>query len=151
MRLVFTVFLLALATSARAGPAADIDRLAWMAGAWIEETPKETTRETWLPPLDGAMAGVGQTNVPGRKPRIEHMTITAEAAGVTFTAFVPGQAPTPFVLRRGPDGEAVFENLAHDFPQRVIYRRCGDQLCARIEGVVRGAPAAKSWTYRRLR
>lgn len=97
------------------------------------------------------MAGAGQTNVAGRPPRIEHMTITVEPAGVTFTAFVPGQPPTPFVLRPGPDGEAVFENPAHDFPQRVIYRRCGDQLCARIEGLLRGTPTAKSWTYRRLR
>lgn len=57
MRLVFTVFLFVLATSARAGPAADIGRLAWMAGAWIEETPKATTRETccrpWTAPWPG--------------------------------------------------------------------------------------------------
>lgn len=68
-----------------------------------------------------------------------------------FTAIVPGQPPTPFVLKSGPDDEAVFENARHDFPQRVIYRRCGEQLCARIEGVIKGEPASQSWTYRRLR
>lgn len=151
MRLAFTLFALALSTSTQAAPADDVTKLSWLAGSWIEEKVAATTRETWLPPMDGAMAGAGQTNAPGRKPRIEHMKITAEPEGVTFTAIVPGQPATPFALLPGPDGEAVFENKAHDFPQRVIYRRCGDQLCARIEGVVRGRPASQSWTYRRLR
>jgi len=151
MRLVFTLFALALGTSAQAAPADDLAKLSWLAGSWIEQTATTTTRETWLPPMGGAMAGAGQTNASGRKPRIEHMKITTEAEGVTFTAIVPGQPPTPFVMIAGPDGEAVFENKAHDFPQRVIYRRCAEQLCARIEGTVRGQPAARDWTYRRLR
>lgn len=151
MRLAFTLLAIALATSAQAAPADYLAKLSWLAGSWIEQKAATTTRETWLPPLGGAMAGAGQTNASGRKARIEHMTITAEAAGVTFTAIVPGQPPTPFVMLPGPDGEAIFENKAHDFPQRVIYRRCGEQLCARIEGTVRGQPAAQDWTYRRLR
>jgi hypothetical protein len=150
MRLVFTLIALALGTSARSAPADDVAKLSWLAGSWIEEKAIATTRETWLPPMGGAMAGAGQTNASGRKPRIEHMMITAEPEGATFTAIVPGQAPTPFVLTPGQDGEAVFENKGHDFPQRVIYRRCGEQLCARIEGVIRGEPASQSWTYRRL-
>jgi hypothetical protein len=42
----------------------------------------------------------------------------------------------------------VFENLAHDFPQRIIYSRAGDQLTARIEGPMNGKPAAMEWRYR---
>lgn len=152
MRLVFTLIALTLATTARAAPADPLSGLAWMSGSWIEARDGVVTRETWLPPLGDAMAGTSQTNAPGRKPRIEHMTITAEPGGVTFTAILPGQPPTPFALRpRGSGDEAVFENPGHDFPQRVIYRPCGENLCARIEGVVKGAPASKSWVYRPLR
>jgi hypothetical protein len=97
------------------------------------------------------MAGAGQTNASGRKPRIEHMKITAEAEDVTFTAIVPGQPPTPFVMIAGPDGEAVFENKAHDYPQRVIYRRCGEDLCAAVEGVVKGKLQREEWRYTRLK
>jgi hypothetical protein len=36
---------------------------------------------------------------------------------------------------RAGEGEAVFENLAHDFPKRILYRRLPDGgLLARIEG-----------------
>ena len=82
---------------------------------------------------------------------ITNARITAEPAGVTFTAIVGAQPPTAFVMRAGPDGEAVFENLAHDFPQRVIYRRCGADLCARVEGQVKGRTEAQEWRYTRIR
>lgn len=131
--------------------AGEVAKLEWMAGAWIQEKDGAVVRETWLAPLDGAMAGVGQTTRPGRKAFIEFATITAEPAGATFTATLPGQPPTPFVLIPGGDGEAVFENRAHDFPQRVIYRRCGEDLCARIEGTIRGKPESEEWRYRRAR
>jgi len=139
-----------MAAAALDGSAA-VAKLDWLAGAWISEKDGVVVRETWLAPRDGAMAGAGQTNRPGRKPFIEFMRITAEPAGVTFTAIPPGQPPTPFVKRPGADGEAVFENTAHDFPQRVIYRRCGADLCARIEGTVGGKLQAQEWHYRRDR
>jgi len=131
--------------------AADVAKLEWLAGTWMQEKDGVTVRETWLAPKDGVMAGVGQTNRSGRKPFVEYVKISAEPAGATFTAMLPGQAPTPFVLLPGPDGEAVFENKAHDFPQRVIYRRCGEDLCARVEGIQRGRPASEEWRYRRVR
>lgn len=131
--------------------AADVARLEWLAGTWLHEKDGVTVRETWLAPKDGVMAGVGQTNRPGRKPFVEYVKISAEPAGATFTAILPGQPPTAFVMLPGPDGEAVFENKSHDFPQRVIYRRCGEDLCARVEGIVMGKPASEDWRYRRLR
>jgi len=151
MRIALALTAIAIASAARAAPADDVGKLGWMAGAWIQEKDGVTTRETWLPPLEGAMAGVSQTTRPGRRAQVEFMAITAEPAGATFTATLPGQPPTPFVLKPGADGEAVFENPAHDFPQRVIYRRCGEDLCARIEGTTKGQAASQAWRYRRLR
>ena len=128
-----------------------VAKLDWMAGSWVQEKDGVTVRETWLAPKDGVMGGVGQTNRPGRKPFIEYVKITAEPAGATFTATLPGQPPTPFVMLPGKDGEAVFENKAHDFPQRVIYRRCGEDLCGRVEGLVKGKLQFEEWRYRRIR
>lgn len=130
--------------------AAELPDLSWMAGGWQLEKDGVVTRETWLAPLGGTMAGVTQTDRPGRPVEVEFATISLEPTGVTFTARVKNQAPTAFVLQPGADGEAVFENLRHDFPQRVIYRRCGPDLCARIEGTVRGELRAVEWRYRRM-
>lgn len=130
---------------------ADVAKLSWMAGTWMQEKDGVVVRETWLAPREGVMGGVGQTNRPGRKPFVEHVKISAEPAGVTFTALLPGQPPTAFVLLPGPDGEAVFENKAHDFPQRVFYRRCGEDLCAGVEGLVKGELKRDEWRYTRVR
>ena len=138
-------------TALLADASADVAKLEWMAGSWVQEKDGVTVRETWLSPKDGVMGGVGQTNRPGRKPFIEFVKISAEPAGATFTALLPGQPPTPFVLISGKDGEAVFENKAHDFPQRVIYRRCGQDLCGRVEGLVGGKLQFEEWRYRRIR
>ena len=141
--------LLLCATAARAQPAEPLARFRFMAGLWAETKDGVVTREAWMPPLGEAMAGATQTNRPGRPPAIEHAKITIEAAGVTYTAIVPGQTPTPFVLKPGGPNEAVFENLARDFPQRVIYRACGPDLCARIEGTMDGKLQSQEWRYRR--
>jgi hypothetical protein len=138
---------LMLAAAVAATPA-DVEALGWLAGSWIERRGETVVREVWLAPMGGTMAGVNQANRPGRKPQVEAMRITVEPAG-TFTATVPGQPPTAFVLRPGPPGEATFENLAHDFPQRVIYRRCGEDLCARIEGQVAGRLQSQDWRFLR--
>jgi len=145
------MILAALLLLAAAAPADEVDRLAWLAGTWTSTKDGVTVSEVWHAPSNGAMGGVGQTNRPGRRAFIEHMKITAEPAGVTFTAITSGQAPTPFVLIRSADGEVVFENKAHDFPQRVIYRRCGQDLCARAEGTVKGKLQAEDWRYTRAR
>ena len=139
------------AVALMADAASDVAGLSWMAGTWTQEKDGVVVRETWLAPRDGVMGGVGQTNRPGRKPFVEYVKISAEPAGATFTAMLPGQPPTAFVLLPGADGEAVFENKAHDYPQRVFYRRCGEDLCAGVEGFVKGELKREEWRYQRVR
>ncbi len=131
--------------------AADVGKLGWLAGTWVQEKDGATVREMWLPPRDGAMAGVTLTTRPGKPPLVEFAKITVEPEGVTFTAVVGRQPPTAFVLVAGGDGEAVFENKAHDFPQRVFYRRCGADLCAGIEGVSDDGVERQAWRYTRAK
>ena len=147
-RLAFVLLL--CAAPAAAGEPPTVADLAWMSGSWMQEAAGKTVRETWNAPYQGAMGGVGQTHRPGKPVSTEFMTITAQSAGVTYTAYTGGQPPTPFVLKPGKPGEAVFENLAHDFPQRVIYRKCDQDLCARIEGTIEGQLRGMDWRYRRV-
>jgi hypothetical protein len=151
MRIAIALIALATATPVLAAPADDVAKLSWMAGTWTQQKDGATVRETWLAPLGGAMGGAGQTNAPGKPAFVENMKITAEKAGATFTYLPPGQTPVPFVLISAKDGEATFENRANDFPQRVTYRRCGADLCARIEGAVQGKLQFEEWHYTRAK
>jgi hypothetical protein len=105
--------------------------------------------ETWLAPEGGVMPGVGRTIRPGRT-EVEYMRIDEAEGTLVFIALVAGQPPTAFPAISVTAEGVVFENPAHDFPQRVIYRRCGVQLCARIEGMVDGKVRGMDWRYDRV-
>ena len=60
-----------------------------------------------------------------------------------------GRAPTAFRLVEVSGQRAVFENPGHDFPQRIIYRREGDTLHARIEGNQNGELRYSEWQWKK--
>lgn len=134
-----------------ANASAEVADFAWMTGTWTMERDGVTTVETWLPAVAGTMAGVTQTNLRGRAAEVAFATISEEPAGMTFSARSKLKTPVLFVLKPGGGEEAVFENLAQDFPQRVIYRRCDEDMCARLEGMVRREPRSVEWRYRRVK
>jgi Protein of unknown function (DUF2442) len=60
---------------------------------------------------------------------------------IRFADGVEGEVDLSYLAGRGfsPEREVVFENLEHDFPQRVIYKLDGDGvLRASIEGLQKG-------------
>jgi hypothetical protein len=56
-----------------------------------------------------------------------------------------------FKLKESGDQRIVFENAAHDFPQRILYWRDGDELMARIEGTVKGKERSEAWRFTRAK
>jgi uncharacterized protein DUF6265 len=141
-------YLMAVAAAA-AQPASDPRQpdLDWLSGYWLSCEDGVEVSETWSQRRGGIMLGssitIGDDAFSWEQTRIE-----ASEAGLTFHAQPRGQAPAEFRLLRGGAGEAVFENLEHDFPQRVIYRRQGDRLTGRIEGVAGGQEQSMEWHYR---
>ena len=56
-----------------------------------------------------------------------------------------------FLLARLSETEVVFENLAHDFPQRIIYRlQAEGYLTGRIEGEIEGEARAVDFPLQRV-
>jgi hypothetical protein len=136
--------------SALATAKAEVAKLSWMAGVWTAHSGGATIHLTWLPPLDGAMGSVNQTALPGQAVRTEFITIAADDDGVVFNPVMAGTKLGVYRKQPGPDDEAVFENPQSAFPRRVTYRRCGVDLCTRLEGEVNGKPAVLDTRYTRL-
>jgi len=128
-------------TTARAqAPVDPLGPVAWLAGCWQHTQRDAGSVEQWTAPAGGLMLGMGRLVKNGRVVEFEFMQIRADADGqLSFIAQPQGRPPTAFKLLRQSDTEVVFENPAHDFPQRVRYRReAADQLVARIEGLRNG-------------
>jgi hypothetical protein len=84
---------------------------------------------------------------------VEHEFVRIYSVGDTlvYNAHPSGQSPAEF-RAPPPHGDAItFSNPAHDFPQRVIYRRVGnDTLFARVEGMRNGQLRGIDFPYRRV-
>ena len=111
-----------------------IEALSWLAGTWITEG-SPVIEEHWMAPKGGAMLGLSRTVTKGRMASFEFLRIETTGKGIDYVASPGGGPVTRFRLVRGTATEALFENLAHDFPKRIIYRlRPDGTLQVRIEG-----------------
>jgi hypothetical protein len=143
--------MLALILAAQlAGPPATIDQMAWLKGCWVQTLPDGVVEEQWMTPLGGVMLGMGVTERYGKLREYEYTRIVEIDGSLTYMAEPSGQEKAAFPLKSLTANEAVFEDPAHDFPQRVIYRRLGpDAVTGRIEGQIDGQAKSVDFPYKR--
>ena len=110
--------------------------LAWIAGNW--QTPpgkRAQVDEHWSRPIGGSLMGMSRTVVGDKTVEFEYLRIEQRADAIYYVAHPKARCPgTDFKLTRLTGQEAVFENPAHDFPKRIIYRKNSDgSLVASID------------------
>jgi hypothetical protein len=144
----FVVALTASVQPPQPGPTA---RLGWMAGCWERRTGTRVVEEQWMAPRGGLLLGASRTMRGDTLAEYEQMRITERGARLLFVAMPSGQPPGQFESTEIGDSSVVFASPAHDFPQRVRYRRQGaDSLVARIEGTLDGQSRSVDFLFRRV-
>jgi hypothetical protein len=131
---------LAAALLSTATPAPD---LSWMAGDWKLCAGGRVVEEHWLGPAGGLMVGVNLTRT-AKGASFEHLRVAATPQGWAYVANPDGRPATAFAVKSAYAGEVVFENLKHDFPKRITYRREGEALVAQIGDETGKGP---SWRF----
>ena len=113
-----------------------LNQLTWLAGKWRSEKAGRVVDEQWMSPAAGVMLGMARTILRGKVTEHEFMQVREGPGGALFFIAQPsGQKEAAFLLKSLGPAEAVFENLQHDFPQRIIYALQPDgSLLAAIEG-----------------
>jgi uncharacterized protein DUF6265 len=146
MLLTITTLLAALALPLQTtGPA--VKDVAWIAGCWDLTRSGRHVAEQWMAPEGGTMIGVSRTVAGGKTTEWEFLIVREGAKGLEYVAKPSGQAEATFTSTRVSPNEAVFENPAHDFPKRIIYKREGDTLTASIEGPMNGQTRRIDFPY----
>ena len=105
--------------------------------------------EYWMAPRGTSMLGMGRTVRDDKLVDHELVVLREEGDGLAYEAHPPGQATATFLSREVTTARVVFENLQHDFPQRIGYERSGDRLLAWIEGPRDGKVRRIEFAYRR--
>ena len=130
---------------------AQTSSLKWMAGCWERRGNNLVVTEQWSFPRARMMFGSGQTTRGDSTIEYEHTRIFERDGRLVYSAQPSGQAPAEFVADSVSGFSVTFSNPAHDFPQRVIYRRLGaDSLLGRIEGIRGGQTRGVDFSYRRV-
>jgi hypothetical protein len=139
MRMMIAVLLLAT-------PAVAADFPSFMSGSWRNAT----VEEHWTTPAGGVMVGMNRSIQKSGKAFFEFLRIEQRDGKLAYVAMPGGRPATVFPLKSLTETRVVFENLEHDFPQRVIYWRDSQRLCARVEGNVKGRVEGEQWCWERF-
>jgi len=124
--------------------------LAWLAGHWELEQQGTRTEEVWLAPGGGFMLGMNREARPDGKGSFEYLRIEPRKDGLVYLASPGGRAPTEFPLADLGERFVLFENPAHDFPQRIRYELTKEgQLHARVSGGEGAEEQVMEWTWTR--
>ena len=134
------------ANQAVAAPAA----LDWLAGHWCGGDGGRVIDEVWLTEKGGVLLGMSRTIRDGKAESHEFMRIVVDGDRIAFHVQPNGVPATVFSMVERDATGIRFENPAHDFPNRIDYRRSGDRLDASISGPGRdGKTMTIPFAYRR--
>jgi hypothetical protein len=132
---------------------AKLSDLAWLAGCWEMTNEKRGMQitEMWMKPAGDAMIGVGRTLKAGKLVDFEFLRIIVTPTGLAYISRPSGnKEDTSFPMKTASTTAVVFENAAHDFPQRIMYTRTGEKMTARIEGIKNGKTSGIDFPYARV-
>lgn len=130
-------------------------QLAWFGGCWRGSVNQREFREQWMPLRGNLLVGASHTVMEGKTQAYEYLRIEARDDGVYYVATPSDQKEAAFKLidvKAEPDGTSyTFANPAHDFPQRIVYRRGTEGwLYATVEGKVGGRDRQVTYPMRRI-
>ena len=122
----------------------------WMAGSWIEEKGEAWSEEYWTAARGGIMLGVARNGTGTRLAMWEATQIRLNKDGkLAFYAMPRGAPASEFPMVSQSGTAIIFENKAHDYPQRIRYWRDGALLKAEIS--LADGSKAHGWTMQRMR
>lgn len=143
------------ATPQQSGP---LHALTFMTGCWRGQfgggqAGPGTIEEYYSTPTSNMIIGVTRFVRGGRTVDFEFTRIMASDSGVTLMPQPRGRPPTPFRMTSSDSMSAVWENPAHDFPQKISYRRIStDSIVAAIEGPGEGGRTQRmEWRMGKVR
>ena len=130
---------------------AQADALKWIVGSWKINNGTTQVVEEWQQSNDSTFTGKSYF-VKNNRDTIPQETIELAYRNGSWS-YIPtvnnqnnGQ-PVLFKLIFLKGTEFICENPKHDFPQRIAYRRIGNQLFASIEGKRNGKYSKQNFDF----
>lgn len=120
----------------------EFKKILWLTGKWEAVTSSGRYEENWIKTNDSTLRG--NTFMISKNDTVfsEELQVIFTKNGIFYHATVADQnngAPVLFKAVKNDRGLHVFENTAHDFPQKIQYfMKSRDQLLASVTGIENG-------------
>lgn len=126
----------------------------WLLGTWQASTKSGITYERWTQVSSSELSGVSFM-LNGKDTFVfETIQLLEQNNNMYYIPVVKEQnnnKPVKFTLKTISDTELVFENLRHDYPQSILYRKTGDNsMTAEISGKVAGKLKKQTFNMTRV-
>jgi hypothetical protein len=129
-----------------------IEQFSWMLGNWKVNTDKGEGFESWIQQDEHTLIGKGYYIVKGDTTIYEKLRIQKIENYYTFIPIIGNNYPVLFTLVESGNNKWIFENKEHDFPQRVVYSRKGENsMLAWIEGELNGEQMKEEYLFEKIK
>lgn len=126
-----------------------LEKMNWLIGNWEQKLPDGTLKETWTKQNDSMFSGDSYFINTKDTVHFESMKLAQTAEELTYIATVVGQnndETIDFKLTSNADNSFTFENPAHDYSQKITYKKVnGTNLIATISGKQQGKLTQESY------
>ncbi|MCE9658467.1 MAG: DUF6265 family protein [Burkholderiales bacterium] len=149
--MLLSLAVLLSAASGASAQATQAHKLGWLQGCWAAVDQERAVEEQWMAPRGKTMIGSSRTVQGASLVGYEFMMIREQGDRYAIEVRPSGRAPVVFNQVSLTDSSVVFENLKHGYPQKIGYRRDGENsLSAWIEGSRNGVSRRFVFPYRQV-
>lgn len=125
-----------------------------MQGTWSMTTPKGRIYENWMRVNDSTLKSRSYSLHGKDTILFEEVELVERENSIAYIPRVKDQnngKAVSFLLVKCENGEYVFENKLHDFPQRIIYRLPeNNRMHAWIEGTLHDRDRKEDFQYEKI-
>jgi len=125
----------------------------WLLGKWENQTQRGRMVEEWSKLNDTTFAGRSYMITATDSIALESIVLKKEGSDLYYIPTVKGQnndQPVKFKLISADGKALVFENPAHDFPQKISYTLQEERsLLAEISGLVNGQERSRKFPMKK--
>ncbi len=131
-------------------------KIEWLLGTWETQTSKGSLYETWTRKSKTEFQGKSYYLKQKDTLLFESVRLVEKDKKLHYIVSVKShnhEQPVDFASKAIKDpGVLVFENLQHDFPQTITYKRGSkDSLFAEISGMMNGKMAKQAFPMKKIK
>lgn len=133
----------------------DFKQTEWIVGNWENKTSNGKSIESWQNLNDSTLVGKSMLIKDKDSILLENILIIQRNKELYYIPSVVNQnegKPIEFKLTQALNNMLIFENPAHDFPQKIVYKKIsGDSIVAEVSGISSGKERSIKFPMKKIK